>query len=245
MGVKFLQNFFDVLRGKAVFAYFYKKKYDAVFSLGNNCELCIRLRDSFFGINFESFLFNWTAISDRDKFLELLEGGVKNLASDEFCFLDMNDMFHSTYFKIGVHSRYKKEELSKNPILQKEALNEIKSRLNHLVQKTENLFNSDKSIIFIAKVIHKNFEDDFNYIKKLYEIILKSIINPDSRKIKFLFIIQKEDYNDEEFQKLCLKFKNFKKERFEIKRVEKFANSGMRNSDKRGWIKILKKEIFI
>ena len=76
---------------------------------------------------------------------------------------------YAKYFKIGIHSRYKKEELADNLKLQKEAVDEIKSRLNHLAEKTEILFNSNKSILFVAKVLHKDFEDDCNYIKNLYK----------------------------------------------------------------------------
>ncbi len=245
MRLIFLQNFIDVLRGKKVYAKFLKKKYDAVFSLGNNCETCIRLRDDFLGADFESFLFNWTAILDRDKFIELLGTGGKKLLCDNFEYTNSNDMLYAKYFKIGIHSRYKKEELADNLKLQKEAVDEIKSRLNHLAEKTEILFNSNKSILFVAKVLHKDFEDDCNYIKNLYNIILKNITYSDKRNFKLLCIVQKYDYDDKKFKKLCLKFKNFQKNRLEIKRVKKFANLGMKKGDRYGWVKILKKEIFV
>lgn len=244
MKFTFLQKFCDILRKKAVLAHYFKGKYDTVFSLGNNCELCIRLRDDFLGANFESFLFNWTAILDRDKFLELLTGNIKALINDDFEFLNTNDMFYAKYFKIGIHSRYKMEDLVNNPKLQKEALDEIKSRLNHLIDKTENLFNSNNSILFIAKILHKSFKDDCNYIRELTKFI-QNLPNAKKRKLKLLCIVQKEDYGNENFKRLCLSFNEFEKSRFEIKRIKKFADLGMKNGDRRGWIKVLKKEIFI
>ncbi len=60
-----------------------------------------------------------------------------------------------------------------------------------------------------------------------------------------LCIVQKEDYGNENFKRLCLSFNEFEKSCFEIKRVKKFADLGMKNGDRRGWIKVLKKEIFI
>ncbi len=47
MKFTFYKKFCDILRKKAVLAHYFKGKYDTVFSLGNNCELCIRLRDDF------------------------------------------------------------------------------------------------------------------------------------------------------------------------------------------------------
>ena len=153
-------------------------------------------------------------------------------------------MFYAKYFKIGIHSRYKMEDLVNNPKLQKEALNEIKNRLNHLIDKTENLFNSNNSILFIAKILHKSFEDDCNYIRELTKFI-QNLPNAKKRKLKLLCIVQKEDYGNENFKRLCLSFNEFEKSCFEIKRVKKFADLGMKNGDRRGWIKVLKKEIFI
>ena len=171
--------------------------------------------------------------------------GGKNLLNDDFEYTNSNDMFYAKYFKIGIHSRYKEEDLINNPKLQKEAIAEIKSRFKYLAEKTENLFNSNKRILFVEKFVHKNIENDCNYIENLYKIILKNIANPDKRKFKLLCIVQKEDYNNHKFNKLCLRFNKFEKSRFEIKMVKKFADPGMKNGDRHGWIKILKKEIFI
>ncbi len=67
-------------------------------------------------------------------------------------------MFYAKYFKIGIHSRYKMEDLVNSPKLQKEALDEIKNRLNHLIdKKPKNLFNSNNSILFIAKDFAQKF----------------------------------------------------------------------------------------
>ena len=47
----------------------------------------------------------------------------------------------------------------------------MKERLTYLSNKTENIFKTNKKILFIIKLKRTNIQDDFNYIEKLNKIL--------------------------------------------------------------------------
>lgn len=221
---------------------YYNCNFDEVISLGYNCEISNRLYDIFTKGNFEHYLYTYTYEHDRNSFLESLKN-LENFVESEYSLLPWGMIKHEKY-NIGFHSKYDTEELLKDDAHHEEilstAIEELKSRIKHLSQKTENIFKSEKNILFIIKIKYDNFKDDFEFIKNLNHILQNKFTNKNA-KYTLLVVLSKKNYPKSDLKK----FLNCNLANVKVDTIKNFAVSAFADIDGDifGWYKILKKYI--
>lgn len=147
-------------------------KWDHVISLGFNCEVSFQIQKC--TNMFEASLFSWAFIADDDLFL----GALKNLDSlfaNEIQFSpERVDMFQCKNFNIFFHGRVPYQQLMQEDSDQidekkyKEALDELKSRLEHLKEKFICQLSTKESTIFIRKIeIRGDLKEHLKFIENL------------------------------------------------------------------------------
>jgi hypothetical protein len=236
MRKSFVENLFKIIRRKKPL-HLYKSKYDAICSLGYNCEISFRLEDlCVWGI--DSYLFSWANIKDNNKFLLAIDN-LEDLYSEEYG-LQPNGMALSPKYSIAFHLRRNKYKFlnSDKTINNGElnlALKELQSRLKYLGKKTEKIF-SKKSCAFVIKL--KSGQEHYVFLKELYNFISYKM-----KKKKFkLICVFEAGYKKEELERI----KALENDNFVIEIVNEFAadfdtkNTG----DIIGWHKILKRHLF-
>jgi len=147
-------------------------KYDAVVSLGYNCEISFRLENFFEHIN--AMPFSWAYVLERETFPQVLER-IEPLFTGEVRLLD-DHMILCENTNIKFHPRY--EILRKDGVVTeeslKEAVEELKSRVAHLKKKQLELFRSDKRTLFLLKVENKKEAANIAYIQSVAEVLSKT-----------------------------------------------------------------------
>ena len=217
--------------------YDYKKcNYDEILSLGYNCEISYRLLFFFSGY-LNHFLFSWSNINSRNALILALQN-LDNFSESEYTVLPWG-MLKNEKYDINFHSRYKNRLIDKNGDYTKNvplAIKELKSRLKHLAEKTNNIIRSNKNILFIIKLEYTNFNEDINFIKELNTILNEMHKN---NNYKLLVVLSKNNYPKE----LIQKFINNCPENVSCETVSEFADiqKSKLSGDIYGWYKILKK----
>lgn len=235
------QAIIDLCRRKISFKDFYRRlflrpHFDAVLSLGYNCEVTQRISDVFGGV-FEHYLYSWSYERNRNLFLDSLNN-LKDFANSNYSILSSGMILHERY-NIAFHSRYKKFELFNEDGTYTsnvtKAISELKSRLAHLSQKTEKLFQSNKKVLFIIKIKHTDFNSDKEYIVKLNNI-LRTKFNQ-RNNYRLLVIISRAEFQDSTDEFCALGIKNVK-----ISAIEFFAKDTETNvgGDIPGWQNAIK-----
>lgn len=147
-------------------------KYDAVVSLGYNCEISFRLENFFGKIN--AMPFSWSYVLERESFPAVLEH-IDPLFSGEVRLLE-DRMILCENTKIKFHPRY--EILQKDGTITEdslaEAVQELKSRVEHLKKKYVELVASDKRTLFLIKVENKGEEDNIRFVRDVTEALRKA-----------------------------------------------------------------------
>ena len=213
--------------------------WDEIIGLGYNCEIGARLID-IFGDNFNHFLFTWSYECDRDLFLKALKE-LDNFLNEDYTVQPWG-MIQNNHYLINFHSRYKKDELFNDDMSLSQivsvAIEELKSRVNYLAKKLENVFKEKKKVLFIIKLKYTEHSKDIEYIKKL-NTLLKKKFNCSNPKYRLLVVISKKNYPNPE-----LLFDNLPTNVF-IGIVRSFApdSNTPNGGDIIGWKKILKKHI--
>lgn len=204
-------------------------KYDAVVSLGYNCEISFRLENFYGHIN--AMPFSWSYVIDRECFPKVLEDR-KPLFSGELRLLEDN-MIKCETTQIKFHPRY--EILLKNGKITEESLaeatEELKSRVAHLKKKYNDLLNSNKSTLFLMKVENKGEIANIQYIEAVLEALRKTYASD-----KFtLAVLMEQKALTSEIQKL-------ESEQLKIRTLKCFAPRKHTDiaGDVKGWNSILK-----
>lgn len=243
---KLKRDFFRFLAGKKLD--YYNCNYNDVISFGYNCEVSQRLCDIFKKNQFEHYLYTWSYENDRDLFIASLNN-LTNFAQGNYSILAFKgtggggSIIHETY-KISFHSRYKYKDLfnddnspTENTTL---AIDELKSRVNHLALKLEQVFHSEKKVLFIIKLKYKNINDDINFVHQLNETLKNKFTNPKAQ-YKLLVVLSKQDYPKKMIKQL-IKQKN---ENVDFGIISSFSLDSYTDvgGDILGWYRLLKTRI--
>lgn len=193
------------------------EKYDEIISLGYNCEVSFRIED-YFGEN-NPMPFSWSYVLDRNLFpdairniKDILKHGV-NLCEDRMLQCDKYKLkYHPRYSILPQFGSYTDEQYS-------EAVNELKSRVEHLTDKFAGICNSNKKTLFIMKVENHGNEDNVRYIKETYH----------SQQFVLAVLMQKNYITSEVMQ--------LEDEKVKVFGLSKFAPKKYTNilGDIRGW----------
>ena len=134
-------------------------------SLGYNCEVSFRLED-YYG-KLDSYLFSWSFEDSRIGFIKALEN-MEDVLKGELK-LCPDHMIQDQRYKIRFHPRYdilpQTGEITDEQFIK--AVEELKSRIDHLKNKTLDLCKSEKEIIFIIKVASKSVKSNVKYLSNL------------------------------------------------------------------------------
>ncbi len=243
---KLKRDFFRFMAGKKLD--YYNCNYNDVISFGYNCEVSQRLSDIFKDNKFEHYLYTWSYENDRDLFLDSLNN-LKNFAQGNYSVLAFKGtggggaIAHEPY-KISFHSRFKYKDLFNEDGTPTEktvsAIDELKSRVDYLALKLEQIFHSDKSVLFIIKLKYKDINDDINFIKRLDKTLKNKFTNPKA-KYKLLVMLSKKDY-PKKFRKELVKQKT---ETVDFGIISSFSLDAYTDigGDIFGWYRVLKSHI--
>lgn len=204
-------------------------KYDAIVSLGYNCEISFRL-ENFLG-HIDAMPFSWSYVLDRELFPKVLED-MESLFRGELRLLDDN-MIKCENTQIKFHPRY--EILLKNGSATKESLaeatEELKSRVEHLKKKYNALLNSSKNTLFLMKVENNGETANIQYIEAVMEALRKTYV---SGMFTLAVLIEQEAMTTE--------IKKLEGERLKIRALKCFAPRKHTDiaGDVKGWNRVLK-----
>lgn len=146
--------------------------YSEVVNLGFNCEVSFRICGYFKELH--SYMYSWIYSHDRELLLDSLDK-MHDILSGEVEFLPDTNMIKCKKFNMSFHIKARRDELANslgnlNEEACAEALAELRSRASHLADKTEKLFDSPLSTLFIYKLKFTNdWESDNDYVKRMLE----------------------------------------------------------------------------
>jgi len=205
-------------------------EFDEIVSLGYNCEVSFRIKDVFGEVT--SYLYTWAYCFPPYYSWDSL----KNI-QDVFCdhvhlLQNGSGMFLCEKYSMAFHARdeFKKTLFDKNNEKScKSAIAELKDRLNHLKEKTEDLFTSEKRTLFVLKVNSDN-EGIKEIIQNLYEIVDKKYVSKD---YLIVVVLENKALNEDILALQC--------DRLKIFGIERYADNDATDSsgDLEGWKKIL------
>ncbi len=217
-------------------------KYNEIVSLGYNYETQFRIDDLKAALHLKNnnYLFSWVYVNDRSIMLSLLSD-LDIVRTPDFTVLRFG-MYKDKNTQLAFHPRFENEQFDENGNVKedifKECSQELISRINHLADKTEELFKSDNKTMFVIKVKKTNTEYDKNYIENIYKILSAKYV---TQKFKLLAFIQNCDFNAQE-QKFLRELENSK---LKIINIKSFAHDASTDTDgdTYGWLTNLYKEL--
>ena len=146
-----------------------------IVSLGQNCEVSFCIEE-FTKKPIDSYLFSWAAIYDPLLLIDLYKD-LKSLFESEWELTSWG-MIRNVRYNIGFHTKMSKRELLTGSEDNKKAnyeiaLDELKSRLRHLTEKTERLLKNENAdpILFVIKVCSMEISDIKYYIESIDGIL--------------------------------------------------------------------------
>ena len=164
--------------------------YKDVVSLGFNCETSFKILAHFNTLS--SYPYSWAYCQDRELFLESLKN-MRSILSEEVEFLPDTNMIKCKKYNISFHIKARRDELkTRTGVLNdeacSEALNELRSRFNHLVDKMESLFKYGSNTLFIYKLKFTNDTDnDIDFIKRLIDTLNELYV---SKRYTLLVVVE-------------------------------------------------------
>lgn len=205
--------------------------YDKVISLGFNCEISFALKD-YYG-KLDSYPYSWCYSADRELLLSSFDHMDEILTGHVECLPESN-MFKCNKFQMSFHAKTNRDQLAIDGVEQpekvKESLIELRSRVAHLVDKMNNLFEGNQSTLFIYKLrFTSDWEEDNKFILRMIEKL-----NELYKTHNFVLLVVVESINK---YKVTLT----DNEQLKIRVIDNF--SGFYNvqgsTDHTGWSKIL------
>lgn len=154
-----------------------------IVSLGTNCEASFRIQD-YTGKPIDSYIFTWTATYEPLKQIKALEN-LRTL-EDSSWFPAKNRLVVNERYHIGFHFKDSKNLFDAQGNLNQEeydtGLIELKSRMAHLIDKTERLLENEnmEDILFVYKAeMYHEEEYTFDYIllvvSNLYSVLKNKV----------------------------------------------------------------------
>lgn len=106
--------------------------------------------------------------------------------------------------------------------------------------KLEQVFHSEKKVLFIIKLKYKNINDDINFVHQLNETLKNKFTNPKAQ-YKLLVVLSKQDYPKKMIKQL-IKQKN---ENVDFGIISSFSLDSYTDvgGDILGWYRLLKTRI--
>ncbi len=155
-------------------------KFDAVVSLGYNCEISFRIED-YFG-KLESWPFSWTYVLDKERFLKYFDDlhTIFNKSVSYCTDPRVNSMIQCDESLICFHYRAEFEENdgSVSEAIFPKAVEELRSRISHLMDKFEGLLNDkNRRTLFIVGLTDNGTMKDADFLAALNELLQKKCAN--------------------------------------------------------------------
>jgi len=202
--------------------------------MGENCETGVHLRRN--NCFVESYPFVWANVFDKYKMLDSLDDFNAIINSEVIYrsewgmadFIDCGCRFHTKCLPYRLMDEFG----NPNEANWKLALQELRSRNAHLINKLMQLFNNPEKKLFVYKTQYlnnDNVEDYKSFLNKFVEILNRKTSN-----YNLLLIVTDEVYNE---------FKPFENEIIIVRSVKKFTPideaDNLNKADCEGWYKII------
>lgn len=155
-------------------------------SLGTNCEVAFQI-EKYQGY-IDSGLFSWAFVLDDEKFLRALENIDDIFTHGVHFHMPSDDMFYDEKYDITFHGRTPRSEMFDqagnliNPAAYDACLSELRSRLEHLKERTKQTFASADEKIFLRKIeMQPDANGEFpyaqvaNFIGRLYDVLSRQV----------------------------------------------------------------------
>ncbi len=245
MRLNFLQRFIDILRGKYPYLWTVKlgKKYDEICSLGYNCEVSMRI-NNLLCRECNHYIFTYSYEHDRRLFLKAINN-LTDIYNSNFSLKGY--MLLSDEYQIAFHPRNEKALINSdgsinNDLLQK-AVEELKSRVKYLGEKTSNLLTGGKRTLFVVKIKNTTVEEDKKYIENLFNVLKQ---NYKSNKFTLLCVLEQEYYQEFPTKALIVGESGVLCPRLVCEKVKYFAEDidTIKGGDINGWVHILGQEYY-
>jgi hypothetical protein len=207
-----------------------------IVSLGTNCEASFRIED-YTGKPIDAYIFSWTETHDPLKQLDAIKD-LESLKDSEW-YVNEHKLAVNKRYEIGFHFKDLPSDLfDKNGNLIQDVyesgLKELKSRMSHLIEKTERLFEnqSGDDILFVYKV---EINDPSNRTPKYVRNLVKNLFKILKHKVKnghFMLMVLVDDKKIFEFLT-----KHIKRQNLSFHLLSFFPPHDQRNleSDKKSW----------
>ncbi len=163
--------------------------FDCIVSLGYNCEVSFRIQD-YIGRKLDSYPLSWAYIHDQSKMGEVIEH-LDDMLSGDTTVNIRSGMIHCGKLNVSFHTKISHSSLTEDNREQymKKALPEMKVRLSYLRKKFNELFQSNKSTLFVLKCQEVNAYDSIiRYLDELEKIILDKYLTG-----KFFLLVVTDD----------------------------------------------------
>ena len=207
------------------------KNENIIIPLGLDCEPAFKL--SFYKKDFDSYPFAWSYPLDREKMASSLADLSGLLEGDPFQFFGHGRMLAFSKYRVSFHIRLSPDSEAFTPVKSDE-LEELKSRLSHLIQKQANAYASGKPLVFIMKIHGSSFDQDKHFLF----FVEKTLQSQCKGSFCFLPVFATNEINPKQYRNLTTAntFPVF------VKTFWPFEDqSNVFKGDRTGWLRILKR----
>ena len=147
--------------------YYNNNGFDHIVSLGYNCEVSQRISDYTRNI-IESYPFSWILFYNPLEIVNVIKN-IYLVPSSEIRYRNDTKLFYVDKLNIGIHAKEEIDDYEKLGYIEKKkydekSISEIRSRFSYLINKWDNLLNSDESTLFVIKI---DSIYDFNSSKEI------------------------------------------------------------------------------
>ncbi len=165
--------------------------FDCIVSLGYNCEVSFRIED-YIGRHLDSYPLSWAYIHDQSKTSDIIEH-LDDMLSGETTVNIRSGMIWCGKLNVSFHTKISHSSLTEDNKEQyvKKALPEMKARFSYLRKKFNELFQSNKSTLFVLKCQEINkYDSIIQYLDKLEKKISDKYLSG-----KFFLLVVTDDRN--------------------------------------------------
>lgn len=200
----YLQKIWSYILNKFAFLYPNKKLYDYIVPLGDNCKYSTKFH--YFYKFVDSTLFNWAAIIDKNNLEEIIRHP-EEIYSQGWEYEKDRNMWICKKYNISFHGRSLPEELFTDGVFdesKKQAdFEELRSRLNYLIEKTQKIFASKEKKLFVYTYEENDYDENPDFLRNLYKLMTEISSNFD------FLVITHSDRKYESLENLTKELPNF------------------------------------
>lgn len=200
----YLQKVWSYILNKFAFLYRNKRLYDYIVPLGDNCKYSTKFH--YFYKFVDSTLFNWAEIIDKNNLEEIIRHP-ENIYSEGSVYNEGRNMWICNKYNISFHGRSLPEDLLVDGVIdetkKQEDFDELHSRLNYLIEKTQKIFASDKKKLFVYTYEEYDYDENPDFLRNLYKLM-----NELSSNFDFL-VITHSDCRFDSLENLTKELPNF------------------------------------